>query len=66
DSKTELTIEPSVYLEKGRLRPRGTQQIVLSGRAMEYATSIRWSLAKAHDTAIAIRDVGEVEAEEPI
>lgn len=66
DSKAELTIEPSVYLEKGRLRPRGAQQIVLSGRAMEYATSIRWSLAKAHDTAIAIRDVGEVEAEEPI
>ncbi len=53
----ELTLEPSVYLEKGRLRPRSCNQIVLSGRAMEYATRIRWSLAKARDTAIAIRDL---------
>ncbi|WP_089273404.1 heparinase II/III family protein [Puniceibacterium sediminis] len=59
----ELTLEPSVYLEKGRLRPRSCNQIVLSGRAMEYATRIRWSLAKARDTAIAIRDLAMDEAE---
>jgi len=57
EGKTELTVEPSVYLEKGRLRPRAAKQIVLNGRAMEYATRIRWSLAKAQDTAVAIRDL---------
>ena len=53
----DLTLEPSVYLEKGRLRPRAAKQVVLSGRAMEYATRIRWSLAKAQDTALAVRDL---------
>ena len=33
------------------------KQIVLSGRAMDYATRIRWSLAKAQDTPISIRDL---------
>jgi uncharacterized heparinase superfamily protein len=53
----EMTVEPSVYLEKGRLRPRATKQIVLSGRAMHYATRIQWTLAKAQETAVAIRDL---------
>ena len=57
DGTSQMTLEPSVYLEKGRLRPRATKQIVLSGRAMDYATRIRWSLAKAQDTPISIRDV---------
>ena len=52
-----MTLEPSVYLEKGRLRPRATKQVVLSGRAMDYATRIRWSLSKAQETPISIRDV---------
>ena len=52
----KLSVEPSVYLEKGRLKPRATKQIVLSGRAMEYATRIRWTLSKAQDTAFAVRD----------
>ena len=63
DAGPRLTLEPSVYLEKGRLRPRAAKQIVLSGRAMEYATRIRWSLAKTQDTAIAVRDVARDEAE---
>lgn len=53
----KLSLEPSVYLEKGRLRPRATKQIVLTGWAIEYATRIRWSLAKAQETAVAIRDL---------
>lgn len=62
DAVCELTLEPSVYLEKGRLRPRATKQIVLSARAMEYATRVRWSLAKAQDTAIAVRDLVQDDA----
>ena len=52
----ELSVEPSVYLERGRLQPRATKQIVLSRRVMEYGTRTRWSLAKAQDTALAVRD----------
>ena len=59
DGTINLSLEPSVYLEKGRLKPRATKQIVLSGRAIEYATRIRWSLSKAQDTAIAVRDLNQ-------
>ncbi len=57
DGKGTLALEPSVYLEKGRLQPRATKQIVLTGRAMDYATRIRWSLAKTQDTAVGVRDI---------
>jgi len=59
DPNTRLTLEPSIYLEKNRLKPRATKQIVLSGRAMGYATRIRWSLAKPQDSPIGIRDLAE-------
>ncbi|TMV04827.1 heparinase [Ruegeria sediminis] len=61
DRVGELSLQPSVYLEKGRLKPRATKQIVLSGRAMEYATRIRWTLSKAQDTALAVRDLNRDE-----
>ena len=51
-----LKLEKSVYLENGRLRPRTSAQVVLSGRALSYATRVRWSLAKAHETPDAVRD----------
>ncbi len=59
DRFVTLAIEPSLYLEKNRLKPRATKQIVLSGRAMEYATRTRWSLAKPEDSPIGIRDLAE-------
>ncbi len=57
DGAAELTLEPSVYLEKGRLRPRATKQIVLSGRALDYATRLRWTLSKAQEGSAATRDL---------
>jgi uncharacterized heparinase superfamily protein len=63
DGGAQLSLDPSVFLEKGRLKPRATKQIVLSGRAMEYATRIRWSLAKAQETAIGVRDLNRDELE---
>lgn len=63
DGQAVLDLQPSVYLEFGRLKPRETKQIVLSGRAIEYATRIRWSLSKAHDTAIAVRDLNRDDAD---
>ena len=61
DGKSELSVEPSVYLEKGRLRPRSAQQIVLTSRAVAHATRVRWSLSKAQETAIAVRDLNRDE-----
>ncbi|RME17116.1 MAG: heparinase [Alphaproteobacteria bacterium] len=57
EGAAELALEPSVYLEKGRIKPRATKQVVLSGLALDYATRIRWSLAKAQDTPVALRDL---------
>lgn len=56
-SLAKLALEPSVYLEKGRLKPRATKQIVLSAHARELETRIGWTLAKAQDTPLAIRDL---------
>lgn len=57
DGNAGLSLEPSVYLEKGRLKPRATKQVVLSGVIVEYATRIRWTLAKAQETPNAVRDL---------
>ena len=57
DGAQNLRLEPSVYLETTRLKPRGAQQIVLSGTAFTYATRVRWSLSKAQETAIGVRDL---------
>ncbi len=56
DGTADLTLEPSVYLDAGRLRPRASLQIVLSARVLDYACQIGWTFAKAQDTPAAIRD----------
>ena len=56
DGVGELKLEPSVYLESGRLKPRATRQIVLSGIVVDQACQLSWTLAKAQDTPAAIRD----------
>ena len=55
--QAELSLDPSVYLEKGRLKPRPTKQIVLSATLQHAEARIGWTLAKAQDTPIAIRDL---------
>ncbi len=55
-----LDLAASVYLEKGRLKPRPSQQIVLSLRALEDTTQINWSMAKAQETPTALRDLEEL------
>ena len=62
DSTAVMTLDRSAYLESGRLAPRPAQQVVLSGRAMAYATRVRWSLAKAQDTPNSLRDLAPDEA----
>jgi len=50
DGAANLTLEPSVYLDPGLAKPRVTKQIVLTARVMDYASLIKWSLAKAQGT----------------
>ncbi|MEO9820888.1 MAG: heparinase II/III family protein [Paracoccaceae bacterium] len=57
DGTQRLSLEPSVFLEQRRLKPRASQQIVLTGRATQFATRVRWSLSKAQETAIGVRDL---------
>jgi uncharacterized heparinase superfamily protein len=56
DGPGRLTLEPSVYLEPGRLAPRPCQQIVLRAVILDLTSQINWTLAKAQDTPLAIRD----------
>ncbi len=52
-----VALEPSFYLEKSRLNPRPCKQVVLRGHARSFDTRIGWTLAKAKDTPLAIRDL---------
>jgi uncharacterized heparinase superfamily protein len=54
---SKLSIEPSVYLESGRLKPRATNQIVLSDTVLDYSAQVRWSLTRAQDGKSHIRDL---------
>lgn len=61
DGRAALTLEPSIYLDNARLRPRQTLQIILTARLRENETRIGWTFAKAKDTPLAIRDVTQDE-----
>jgi len=63
DGDAELCIEPSVYLESGRLKPRATKQLVLKSRVIDYATHVNWSFAKAQETPLNLRDFAADELE---
>ncbi|MCT4683125.1 MAG: heparinase II/III-family protein, partial [Roseicyclus sp.] len=41
-----LTLEPSVYLDGARLKPRATKQIVLTGHLTGYGSAVSWTLAR--------------------
>ena len=58
-----LSLEPSVYLERSRLSPRASRQIVLTATALDYATRLGWTFSKAQDTPSFVRDFA---MEEPI
>lgn len=57
DGHAEMSLEASVYLETGRLKPRATRQIVLTSRVLDQAGQINWTLAKAQDTPQGVRDL---------
>ena len=51
DGTATLSLEPSVYLQHHRVHPRATDQIVLSWDVTGPDTHVRWSLAKAGESA---------------
>ena len=53
----DIVVEPSVYLEKTRLKPRATKQVVLKGRAKTYVSRLRWSMSKPQETPVGVRDL---------
>ena len=57
DGQAEMALEPSVYFQKGRLKPRSTQQVVLTASVTGYAGQISWTLAKAQETPDYLRDI---------
>lgn len=61
DGPGKMSLEPSVYLEPGRLAPRPAQQIVVRAAILDHTSQINWTLAKAQDTPLAIRDTGRDE-----
>jgi len=65
DGAGKLSLEPSVYLEKGRLQPRATKQIVLSGLMAGVESRIGWTLAKAQGTPLGLRELDRAEVPVP-
>ncbi len=61
DGAADIALEASVYLERGRLKPRATKQIVLSAVVLDYSTQISWTLSRAQDGNRHIRDLAEEE-----
>lgn len=57
DGTSLLRLEPAAYLETTRLKPRASMQIILTTRAINPVTRVRWSLSKAQETAIGVRDL---------
>lgn len=41
-----LSIQPSVYFDASRLKPRATKQIVLTTRVQGYGAAVSWSIAR--------------------
>jgi len=62
--RATLSLEPSAYLEPGRVNPRPTAQIVLKAEARGFETRIGWTLAKAKDTPLAIRDLDRTDRDD--
>ncbi len=52
-----MTLEAGVHLAAGAPAPVPARQVVLSGRVVDYATRVTWTLAKAPETPDAVRDL---------
>ena len=53
----EMSLDAGVDLERGRIKPRATKQIVLSGTVLDYSDRINWSFSRAQDGFRSLREV---------
>jgi uncharacterized heparinase superfamily protein len=44
-----LELQPSVWLDRGHLKPRATKLIVVTGRVVNYAGRVTWALKRAEE-----------------
>lgn len=61
-----LALEPSVYLEPGLPAPRATWQIVVPGALRDGPVTLRWTLAKAQQTPVAVRDDADLDGPDAV
>ncbi len=59
EGQAAVSLEASVYLESGRLKPRVTKQIVLSDTVMDYSSNVSWSLARIEEGKRHVRDLAD-------
>lgn len=59
-----LRLEASVYLDPAEEAPRATRQIVIPGRVVSGPVRIGWTLAKARQSPVAVRDT--IDADRPL
>ena len=57
DGPAQFDLVASVYLERGRLKPRATKQIVLTDHVLDYSTQVSWSMSRAQEGSRHIRDL---------
>ncbi len=43
----EMKLVPSLYMDRNRLRPRATKQIVVTSRAIDYEGRVTWTLTRS-------------------
>lgn len=65
DGAAILALEPGVWLDACAERPHATRQIVLSAAVMDYGAVLGWTLAKAPDMPLALRDMLRDDAQAP-
>ena len=59
DASAVMTLARSVYLDRTRVTPRATKQIVLSARLTGYGQAVTWTLAKPTEAPAGHRDYAE-------
>jgi uncharacterized heparinase superfamily protein len=43
----EIELRDTIFIEQGRLKPRATQEIVVTGRVVDYEGRISWTLTRS-------------------
>jgi len=50
-------LEPTVFFEAGLFEPVESQKLILSTDILNYGTRIEWSITRASDKGLSVRDL---------